>query len=235
MGDHARRSVLRKTYLYLALFASVIGGMGAAVALVYQLIRLVLTGDAGGDFVNTLLNTIQLLFLFVVVLLYHLNVLRADGASLADALAEKQGAFSALIVDSGDGIVEAVKAALAKSDAKVQVTVTTPKEKPEGEFGAVILSGSLAVDAPAWIKSMGGMTGRAVRIIVQNEASDLMWADDAAQAAESVQRMAEGQEIQKKKPARSAWTFVVYVFAALFALELLFMLLAFGISLVTGF
>jgi hypothetical protein len=76
MGDHARRSVLRKTYLYLALFASVIGGMGTAVGLVYQLIRVVLTGDAGSDFVNNLLNTFQLLFLFVVVLLYHLNVLR---------------------------------------------------------------------------------------------------------------------------------------------------------------
>lgn len=235
MGDHARRSILRKTYLYLALFASVIGGMATAVALVYQLIRLVLTGDAGSDFVNTLLNTLQLLFLFVVVLLYHLKVLREDGASMADALAEKQSAFAVLLVDSGEGIVEAVKTALAKSGAKVQVTVTTPDKKPEGDFKAIILSGSLAVEAPAWIKSFGGMTGRAVRIIVQNEARDLVWADDAAQAAESVQRMAEGQEVQKKKSSRSAWTVVVYVFAALFALQLLFMLLAFGISLVTGF
>lgn len=230
MGDHARRSVLRKTYLYLALFASVIGGMATAVALVYQLIRIVLTGDVGSDFVNTLLNIIQLLFLFVVVLLYHLNVLRADGASMADALAEKQSAFTVLVVDSGDGVVDAVKAALMKLGAKVQVTVTTPDKKPDGDFKAVILSGSLAVNAPAWIKSFGGS-----RIIVQNEARDLVWADDAAQAAESVQRMAEGEEIQKKKSSRSAWVYVVYVFAALFALQLLFMLLAFGISLVTGF
>ena len=230
LGDHARRSVLRKTYLYLALFASVIGGMGTAVALVYQLIKLVLTGDAGSDFVNTLLNTIQLLFLFVVVLIYHLNVLRADGASMADALAEKQSAFSVLIVNSGDGVVDTVRAALMKSGAKVQVTVTTPNEKPEGNFNALILSGSLAVEAPAWIRSFSGN-----RIIVQNEASGLVWADDAAQAAESVQRMAEGQEVQKKKPTRSAWTVVVYVFAALFALQLLFVLLTLGISLVTGF
>ncbi len=230
MGDHARRSVLRKTYLYLALFASVIGGMATAVVLVYQLIRLALTGDAGSDFVNTLLNLTQLLFLFVVVLIYHLNVLRADGASMADTLAEKQSAFSALIVDSGDGIVDVVKAALAKSGAKVQVTVTTPNEKPEGNFNALILSGSLAVDAPAWIKSFNGN-----RIIVQNEALNLVWAEDAGQAALSVQRMAEGQEIQKRTSSRSAWSYVVYVFAALFALQLLFMLLAFGISLVTGF
>jgi hypothetical protein len=94
LGDHARRSVLRKTYLYLALFASVIGGMATAVGLVYQLIRVVLTGDTGSDFANNLLNLIQLLFLFGVVLVYHLNVLRMDGASTADALAEKQGAFN---------------------------------------------------------------------------------------------------------------------------------------------
>jgi hypothetical protein len=35
--------------------------------------------------------------------------------------------------------------------------------------------------------------------------------------------------------ATPAWTYVAYVFAALFALQLLFMLFAFGVSLVTGF
>jgi len=230
LGDHARRSVLRKTYLYLALFASVIGGMVTAVALAYQLIRIMLTGNIDSDFVNTLLNIIQLLFLFVVVLIYHLNVLRTDGTSLSDVLTKKQSEFSVLIVDTGAGFVETVKVALAKLGAKVQVTVTTPAEKPNGDFGVLILSGNLAMDAPPWIKSFGGN-----RIIVQDEANDLVWADDAVQAAESVQRMAEGQEIQKKKPVRSAWTYVVYVFAALFAVELLFLLLTFGISLVTGF
>ncbi|MCK7526795.1 MAG: DUF5671 domain-containing protein [Ignavibacteriales bacterium] len=134
MGDHARRSVLRKTYLYLALFASVIGGMATAVALVYQLIRLVLTGDAGSDFVNTLLNIFQLLFLFVVVLLYHLNVLRADGASMADALVAKQSAFSVLVVDSGDRVVDAVKAALAKSACEGSGDGDNSRRKARGRF-----------------------------------------------------------------------------------------------------
>jgi hypothetical protein len=228
MGDHARRSVLRKTYLYLALFASVIGGMATAVGLVYQLIRVVLTGDVGSDFVNTLLNLIQLLFLFVVVLVYHLSVLRVDGASTADSLAEKQSGYSVLIVDSGNGFAESVKAALTKFGSKVQVTVTTASEKPRGDFNALVLSGSLAVaDAPEWIRSFGGN-----RIIVQNEAKDIVWSDDAAQAAQSVQMLAEGQEVRKQKQGRSPWTIVVYVFAALFGLQLLFMLLAFGISLV---
>jgi len=229
-GDHARRSILRKTYLYIALFASVIGGMATAVGLVFQIIRVILTGDAGSDFVNQLLNLIQLLFLFVVVLIYHLNTLRADGASMADTLAEKQSVFSVLIVDSGNGFVASVKTALVKSEAKMQVTVTTPDKKPDGAYGAVIVSGSLAIDAPDWIQSFSGN-----RIIVQNEASDIVWAEDAGQAALSVQMLAEGQEVQKKKQTRSAWMVVVYVFAAIFAVELLFFLLAFGISLVTNF
>jgi hypothetical protein len=85
MGDHARRSVLRKAYLYLVLFAAVIGGMATAVGLVYQLIRVVLSVEVS-DFLNNILNLTQLLFLFGVLMVYHLNVLRRDGASTADAL-----------------------------------------------------------------------------------------------------------------------------------------------------
>ena len=231
MGDHARRSMLRKIYLYLALFVSVIGGMAAAVGLVYQLIRVLLGGEAGSGFVNDVLNLIQLLFLFGVVLIYHLNILRMDGSSTADALAEKQSGYSVLVVDSGDGFVESVRAALTKLGSKVQVTTTKPDVRPEGDFNAILLSGALAVDAPEWIRSFKGN-----RVVVQNEAKDIVWTDNAAQAAQSVQQLAEGEEVVRpQKVARSAWTFLIYVFAALFMLELLFVLLTLGISLVAGF
>jgi len=229
MGDHARRSVLRKTYLYLALFASVIGGMATAVGLVYQLIRVVLMGNADGDLANTFLNLTQLLFLFSVTLIYHLRILRADGASTAGVLAGKQNEFNVLLVDSGDGFVESVQTALMKSGSNVQVTVTAPAEKLQGNFGAVIIGGAAAMEAPEWIRSFNGS-----RVIVQNEAQNLVWAEDAAQAALSVQMLAEGQEVRTQKQTRSAWIYVVYVFAALFALEFLFLLISLGISLVVG-
>jgi hypothetical protein len=230
LGDHARRSVLRKTYLYLALFASVIGGMATAVGLVYQLIKVILTGNVGSDFANGLLNLTQLLILFGVVLVYHLRVLRADGEARADALAEKQNQFNVLVVDSGNGFVDSVKAALMKAGSKVTVAVTTPIEKPQGNFGAIVLDGALAAaGAPEWIRSFSGS-----RIIVQNEAQNLVWADDAVQAAQSLQMLAEGQEVRSQKQTRSVWIYVVYVFAALFALEFLFLLISLGISLVVG-
>ncbi len=226
-GDHARRSVLRKTYLYLILFVSVIGGMATAVGLVYQLIRVVLSGDTGSDFINTVLNLTQLLFLFGVVLIYHLNVLRMDGASTADSLAEKQSGYSVLIVDSGNEFVQSVNAALLKLGSKVQITVANPDAQPKGNFNALLLNGSLAVDAPEWIRSFNGS-----RIVVQNETKDIVWTDDAMQAAQSIQQLAEGEEIRKQKTGRSAWTVVIYVFAAFSFLELLFLLLALGVSLV---
>jgi hypothetical protein len=227
MGDHARRSVLRKTYLYLVLFGSVIGGMATAVGLVYQLIRVVLSGDTGSDFLNTVLNLTQLLFLFGVVLVYHLNVLRKDGAYTADTLAEKQSGYSVLIVDSGNEFFESVRAALLKLGSKVQITVTNPDARPEGNFDTILLNGSLAVDAPEWIRSFNGS-----RIVVQNETKDIVWTDNAGQAAQTIQQLAEGQEIQKQKTGRSPWMIAIYVFAALFMAQLLFLLLALGISLV---
>ena len=110
------------------------------------------------------------------------------------------------------------------------MTVVTPAEKPEGEFSAIVVSGGTALNASEWIRSFGGS-----KVIVQNEAQNLVWAENVAEAAESVQRLAEGQEVQVKKPSRSAWIYVVYVFAALFALQLLFFLLVLGISLVGRF
>ncbi|MGB8980531.1 MAG: DUF5671 domain-containing protein [Anaerolineales bacterium] len=229
MGDHARRSLIRKAYLYLVLFGSVIGGMATAVGLVYQLIRVVLTGETGSNFVNDLLNTLQLLFLFAVLLLYHLKVLRQDGTSTADALAEKQSQYSVLIVDSGDGFVEAVKAALMKSGSKIQVTVASPDVKPEGKFHAILLDGGLAMDAPAWIRAFDGR-----RIVVQNEAKGIVWTDDPVQAAQSVQQLAEGQEIRRPKKGGSPWMIIVYLFAGFFGFLLLIMLLSLGIRLVLG-
>ena len=156
--------------------------------------------------------------------------MREDGASTADALAEKQNQFNVLIVDSGNGFVDTVKAALTKSDSKVQITVTTPTEKPEGNFSAIIVSGALAVNAPEWIRSFNGS-----RLIVEDEAAGVYWNQDVGQAAQVVQSLAEGQDVRPQSAkGSSAWMYVIYIFAALFALQLLFFLLALGISLVSS-
>jgi hypothetical protein len=237
VGDHARRSVIRKTYLYLALFVAVIGGMASAGGLIFTLINAALGGSTG-DFANSVLNTLQTLALFVVLLLYHLSALRRDGAARADVLEEKQAHFRVLVFDHDGQFGESVKAMFAKRAPKVQLTVVNASVQiaDDVKADAIVLPASLAVNTPknveAWIRSFGGN-----RLIVSDEAAGVFWMNDFGQAADSAKAMAEGQDIRPLSPKRitPVWTYVAYVFAALFACQLLFMLLMFGVSVVTGF
>jgi hypothetical protein len=238
IGDHARRSVIRKIYLYLVLFASVIGGMVSGGILIFTLINAALGGDTS-NFTKSVLNSLQILILFVVLLLYHLSALRKDGEARADMLEAKHEIFKLLVLDNSDGrFGESVRTVFAKRAPKVPVTIINVKDGiPDGtKADAVILPGSLAVDTPenveAWISSFNG-----TRLIVPDEAAGVYWLNDYGQATESVRALAEGQKLRPQSTIKTtpAWTYVAYVFAALFALQLLFMLFAFGVSLVTGF
>jgi len=236
VGDHARRSVIRKTYLYLVLFASVIGGMISGGALIFTLINAAL-GGGSGDVAKSALNSLQVLIWFVALLLYHLSALRMDGAATADTLEEKQQDFKLVVLDDGSGFVDSVKAAFAKRAPKLPLTVVNLKGGIPADLqaAAVVMSGSLALNPPeqagAWIRSFNG-----IRLIVEDESAGVAWMNDCGQAADSAKSMAEGQKVRPHSPkGASAWTYIAYVFAALFALQLLFTLLMFGVSLVAGF
>lgn len=232
-GDRARRSVMRRTYLYLALFAGVIGGMSAAVALAFELLRALLSGTTEGNFLATVLNELQLLILFVVLLIYHLTNLRRDGGSIAHALAARHGQYSVLVVDPGDGsFADSVRAALIKYAPRLLVGVVAASGEPrqDAQFDAVILPGSLAVRPTKglqnWLSELG-----APRLIVRDEVPDIIWADGVGKAsiqdaARAVRQLADGQEIRGGARGRSGWTIVVYVAAALFGLEVLSLLVA---------
>ena len=232
MAEYARRSIIRKAYLYLALFAGVIGGMIAAVALVFQLFNALLGGQTDSTFLSTILNDLQLLVLFAILLIYHLSVLRRDGLFTASALAAKQSDFKVLIADSGNGFGESVKAALAKFAPNVPITITS--EKPDGQFDALVLNGSLAVNAPEWIRSFSGN-----RIIVPNEAQGIIWAGGVhkqaiQQAAQAVRLLAEGLQVRQQTGGSSGWMIVGYIAAVLFGLQILFLLVALIVSAFMG-
>lgn len=236
IGDHARRSVIRRFYLYLVLFVCVIGGMIAAGIFIFILINSTLSGEFGK--LGEMSHPFQTLVLFAVLLLYHLFVLRKDTASKADVLEEKQAQFNVLIFDHNGSFGEAVKAGFAKRAPKVPVAVVNANEKIAVELkaNAIVLPASLAVNPPenaaVWIKSFNG-----TKLIVSDEAAGVLWMNDFEQAADSAQALAEGQEIRPQSSKReiSIWTYVAYVFAGLFACQLLLMLLLFGVSVVTGF
>lgn len=232
-GAGARRSIVRRGYLYLVLFISVIGGMVSAVTLVFRLLSALLTGDNSGDFGNVVLNSLQMLLLFAVVLVYHLQTLRRDGASKAEDKALEAGEYPVLVIDPGDGgFAERVRQALVRHGKRLQVVIMAASEPvpAEASYQAVILSARTALHPPEGLKAwLEGFEGR--KIIVPDEARGALLAGDAREAARLAQRLAEGQEVSSLEGGgQPGWMIAVYIMAALFALQILFFMMALGIS-----
>ncbi len=218
-GDHARRSIVRKSYLYLTLFAGVMGGMASAVALVFQLIKPLLGVAPGADFLPSVLNDLQMVVLFGILLAYHLVALRRDGIAAARSLMEKQSRFKVLVLDVGEGFGDRVRAALQRIAPGVVVTVSAA-DRPPDRFDALILSGHVALQAPPWIRSFDGF-----RIIVPEESPGVLWAGGVSReaflhAAQMVRLLAEGQEIRPRTERGAGWMSLVYIAAALFGVQL---------------
>lgn len=229
-GEHARRSTIRRVYLYLALFAGVIGGMTTAVGFVYLIINTLLTGKVDSDFVPQLLNLLALLVLFVVLLVYHLRCLQGDGQRATATLEARQREFSVVLFDPGDqAFVESMHKALAKHAPGVPVVVESPDQRVDGDVGAVLLPATLAVNPPdrlrLWLKKFGGS-----KVLVTGESPGwVLTGLSPEQAAVSVRQLAEGEPVELKK-ASPAWEVAKIIAVVILGLQIIFFLLAIGIS-----
>lgn len=231
-GDHARRSVVRKAYLYLVLFAAVIGGMVSAGAAIYQLLTALL-GESRLDVTGDFLDALQWFILFMGLLAYHLYVLRRDGSQSAKSLAARHGQFPVLVFDEDEGrFGAAMQAALAKQSARlpVQVQLLSQGVPQEPVFKAVVLPAGLALNPPEalrlWLREFNGS-----RLVVPFEAPGWVWIcapgksrNVIEQAAATVRQLAEGSEARSE--GASGWMILVYVLAALAAFPLVMFLVS---------
>ncbi|MCX6079502.1 MAG: DUF5671 domain-containing protein [Chloroflexi bacterium] len=240
MGDHARRSIVRRSYLYLAIFATVIGGMASAIYLVYTILFGFLD-HRSDSFITDVFNGVQLLSLFVAFLVYHWNVLRQDGGRAADALASRQALFAVLIFESqGSGFAAPLVGAIKRASGAIPVAVQTVEQGiPDGVsvVQAVVLPSSLALNPPEalrlWLKDFPGS-----KLVVPVDLPGWYWPGGALKngpvvTAQILRQLAEGQEVRSSNGA-PAWQTAAYVFAALFGLQILFLLFGLGISLIAG-
>jgi hypothetical protein len=237
-GDHARRSIVRKIYLYLAMFVSVVGGMITAVVLITVLLR-VLFGQYNPDLSQSVLKSIEVLFLFVVLGVYHGLTLGRDGRMASASLAEKQAGYPVLVFDAGDGFGESLLTAIRKQAPRLPVTLQRA-DKPVAKGAApkaVVLPSDLAFQPPEalrkWLDKFGG-----TRIVVPRPAGTWVVAgavpqNAASQASQLVRQLAEGQEIRQKGPSTGLLV-VVYIAAGIFGLELLMMLISLVVQLFGG-
>ena len=229
-GDYARRSLVRKSYLYLALFAGVIGVMSFAGQALYLVINQ-LMGSASDNLLQSELNALHALVLFAIWLAYHVSVLRGDGRLAEQTLTERHQRFP---VDGSFG--REISDAMRRLAPHIPISVLALADGlPEGgmpEVKAVILPATLATRPPealrAWLADFGGQ-----RLITPAAEPGWQWVgttartgrEQAQQTVQALRQMAEGQPVRIAPPA-STWAIVGYVLGGLFALEMVFVLVA---------
>jgi hypothetical protein len=234
-GDHARRSIIRKTYLYLVLFAAVIGIMATAGNLIFELLSALL-GDPSSGLLRESLVVGETLLLFVLLLIYHWSALRADSRLADHALAKQHANFPILVLapEIGD-FTESIVYALQRESTSLPVAVhPTDNGAPDenlAEAKAVILPSELVTKPPEafrlWLQDFEGE-----RIVIPTIDEDWYWvfgdghdlANAAQRAAKIVRHLAEGETVPIYRDA-SGWKIVLYVLAGMVGLPLIFSLL----------
>jgi hypothetical protein len=235
-GDHARRSLVRKVYLYLVLFAGVIGVMISAGSLIYQLLSKLL-GDPPDNYQRASWMLLEVLVLFSALLIYHWVTLRADGRLAEQSLAARHEAFPVLILVSeiGDFSEEILHFLQREAPSLPVVVHTIDSGIPDETLSAakaVILPGDLSANPTEAIRLwLQGFVG--TRLVVPTPSDGWLWtfgsgrplSNLARQTAKMVRHLAEGEELPTIRET-SPWIVVLYILAGVVGIPLLFGLFA---------
>lgn len=230
-GDHARRSTIRKGYLYLVLFATVVGAMGSGGWLLYLIFRKLLGQQISGFNIDAA-NWFQTLALILVWLFYHLAVLRADGHLAQQSLGNRHADFSVLILQaSSESFTTELVQALQRLAPRIPITV---QRLDQGEPTDELLNKQVVV-LPAWLAMQPGeklglwlSKFKGLRLLIPLPSQGWIWLgsvfrgerDLARETAQAVRQLAEGQEVRPSPPS-NPWAVVGYVLGGIFGLILL--------------
>ncbi|MEI8131762.1 MAG: DUF5671 domain-containing protein, partial [Leptolinea sp.] len=230
-GDHARRSIIRKSYLYLALFSLVVGLMASAGMLLYHIFSFVMVQQADIPLMD-ILHDFKTLSIVIVWLVYHFMALRGDGKAAQIALANQHASFPVAILreeqtDVSDAIIENLKRTAPSIPALI-LPLESLSTIDLNTYKAVVLPVSLITNLQEPLQSkLQDFTGK--RLILPVEKEGWLWQgiiqrgklDSAKETARIIRLLAEGQTIQPA-PSNNPWVIIGYIFGGIFALQVVF-------------
>jgi hypothetical protein len=229
-GDHSRRSLVRKAYLYLFLFVGLMGVMFSGGMLIFMFLRTFL-GDPPDRLVLEILRLVASLMLFSLLLAYHWQTLRRDVRLAESTLTKQHAQFPVLILAPEDNelvinLVEAFKRQVPAMPVSIHRFSQGVPDETLSAAKAVILPGELIAKPPEglrlWLQTFSG-----AHLVLPTPAKGWHWvfgsgrplAAIANQAARMVRQLAEGETLTVPRSS-SSWMIVVYVLAFLFALQI---------------
>jgi hypothetical protein len=228
-GDHARRSLVRKSYLYFFLFLGLMGVMFSSGMLIYMNLRSLL-GDAPDHLTVEILRLCTSLALFLLLLGYHWQVLRRDVQLAESTLSKQHAKYPVLILaPEEDDLVVSLVEALRRQAPALPVSIHrfsqgTPDETLSAAK-AVIMPGELIVNPSeglrVWLKSFSGE-----HLVLPTEVKGWHWVLGsersiravANQTARLIRQLAEGETLSEMRTS-SSWLIIIYVMAFLFILQ----------------
>jgi hypothetical protein len=250
-GDHARRSVLRKAYLYLALFLLVIGAMAFSGQLLYTLLDALLSGPAR-SLAEDLSRLVLSLLVVVALLVYHWRALREDTRAAQQTLSNLHAAFPTLVLvetsetstegvedeerSFADALVQALKRSAPRLPVAVHFVARGAPDESMLAAKAILLPVGLAMQPPEslhlWLNEYRGQ-----RVLIPLARAGWHWLgqseqrpqDLAREAAATLRQLAEGESVRQSAPS-SPWTIAGYVLGAIFGVIMLMTLFSVLIS-----
>jgi hypothetical protein len=234
-GDRARRSVIRRAYLYVFIFALVVLIMLAGGNLIYNLITHLL-GQPVDDLALLALIRVGMLGVFAALLAYHLAVLRADSRAALQALGKMHAGFLTLFIVDGETVLaEQVIAALHQQAPRLPVVVhSLTGGVPSDEYlqaRLLVLPAALALEPPPALRLwMEGYRGK--RLLLPAMPAGWTWGaslpgdlrERVRQAVNAILSLAEGEETPRAGVSASPWAVAGYVLGGLFAAQMLVVL-----------
>lgn len=229
-GDLARRSLFRRTYLYLIIFAGVIGLMISGGNLFYQLVSKGLVASTRNLRLE-ILEMLDLLVMFSILVAYHWQVVRSDDRSVADASKKRHGQFAVLVLVPDEGefatlMVQALERKVVGLPVAIHpITQGAPDETLSTAKAVILPAEVLAKPSEGLRLWLQGFQG--TRLVVPTPVEGWHWifgsvrslATAAEDTAAIVQRLSEKQEMPVVRQTAN-WMTAVYIMAGLFALEL---------------
>ena len=244
LGERARQSVVRKAFLYLLIFATVVGLMAAVGVLVYRLINAAL-GNSMSDLALFVAKQLFLSGQITIWLLYHLRVLRQDNRTETESeQAQLSDRHVLLISDQANmAALQNLRDKISKELPHMPVTLSDFSadlqiaDLPSGTI--IVLPAALAVQEPGIARLLKGFPGKGILLPLTNLPANLTWAGIPAQEEEEILKSAlklvhqaiDGQPL-KVSSSTNAWTIAGYVLAGVVGIQLLFLLFSILSSLV---
>ena len=229
-ADHARQSVIRKAFLYLIIFTSVVGLMAAGGLLAYQLINSAL-GNPFDNLTQFVVRKLFLIGLITVWLIYHLRVLQSDGRKTQQALIKQHEAFkTTVLTDSeADLSTQQLVALLQKKLPDIPVNLQVRKDNPNWSIAddtrALIIPASMLISESISQQFKGKI------VVLPDPSETYTWVGVPAKNQEEIhqdavrviRQLAEGEEARSSGPV-NAWITIGYILGAIFALQILLVL-----------